>query len=171
MNAEINNGQFILFNDQPNTAGIEIHYAGNINIDPTLPDGWICRANRKKIIIFNIGNNKLSPEQTLFTFSGKLNIKFAFAATSDLQKINISTTNPKRNWDNIYYEGSDISNISEDWDSIQNKNESGTKKSYAQIVNDRHIKRTNKLLQAEKPIQTPSATTTRTTRTTTTGGY
>lgn len=169
MNAEIKNGTFILYNDQTTLAGIEIHYAGNITIEPTLPEGWVCRANRKKIIIFNLGSNPLSSEQSLFTFAGKLNVKFAFAATTDLTKINISVSNPKRTWDNIYFKGSDISNISEDWDSIENKNESGAKKSYSQIVSSNHIKQTNKLLQAEKPKQTPSAPTTRTTRTT--GGY
>jgi len=170
MNAEITNGTFILYNDQPTLAGIEIHYAGNITIEPTLPEGWVCRANRKKIIIFSLGTNPLSSEQSLFTFAGKLNVKFAFAATKDLTKISISVSNPKRTWDNIYFKDADFTSLSEDWNTIENKNESGAKKSYSQIVSSNHIKQTNKLLTEEKPSSTPSATqTTRSTRTT--GGY
>lgn len=167
MNAEITNGTFILYNDQPTLAGIEIHYAGNITIEPTLPEGWVCRANRKKIIIFSLGTNPLSSEQSLFTFAGKLNVKFAFAATSNLQKIKILTTISKRTWDSMYFVESDISNISEDWNTIENKNESGAKKSYSRIVSSNHIKQTNKLLTEEKPSSTPSVT--KTTRST--GGY
>lgn len=170
MNAEITNGTFILYNDQPTLAGIEIHYAGNITIEPTLPEGWVCRANRKKIIIFSLGANPLSSEQSLFTFAGKLNVKFAFAATTNLTKISISISNPKRTWDNIYFKDADFTSLSEDWNTIENKNESGAKKSYSQIVSSNHIKQTNKLLTEEKPSSTPSATqTTRSTRTT--GGY
>jgi len=167
MNAEIKNGTFILYNDKPTLAGIEIHYAGNITIEPTLPEGWVCRANRKKIIIFSLGTNPLSSEQSLFTFAGKLNVKFAFAATTNLTKISISVSNPKRTWDNIYFKGSDFTSMTEEWDNIENKNESGAKKSYSQIVSSNHIKQTNKLLTEEKPSSTPSAT--KTTRTT--GGY
>tara|TARA_R100000655_G_scaffold59411_1_gene97838 strand:- start:1762 stop:2265 length:504 start_codon:yes stop_codon:yes gene_type:complete len=167
MNAEIKNGTFILYNVQPTLAGIEIHYAGNITIEPTLPEGWVCRASRKKIIILNLGSNILSSDQSLFTFSGKLNIKFAFAATTDLIKISISVSNPKRNWNNRYFKGADFTSMTENWDSIENKNESKKSLDSSNIVSQRHIKQTNKFLTEEKPSSTPSAT--KTTRTT--GGY
>lgn len=170
MNAELKNGSFILYNAS-DMLGIEIHYSGQITIDPKLPQDWICRANTNTILIFSLGNNKLNIEQELFTYTGTLNVKYAFATPNGKDKKNISVANPKRNWDNIYFKDADFTSLTEDWDSIQSKNKSNIKKGYTSIVNQNHIKQTNKLLQAEKPKQTPSATTTRTTRTTTTGGY
>ena len=77
MNAEIKNGNYILYNDQPNLAGIEINYTGFVNINPTVPEGWICRASTNKILIINLGTIPLNVAQTLFQFPGSFNVTYA----------------------------------------------------------------------------------------------
>jgi len=169
MNIEQNNGTLSIFAAN-HMLGIEIHYSGNITINPTLPDNWICRANKSKIIIFSLGTNKLQVEQELFTYTGTLNIKYAFATSSGTDKKIISISNPKRTWDNIYYKGTDYTSITNTWDKIQSKNKSNTIKGYKNIVNTNHIRITDKLLKSNK-ISTKATISTTKPSTRTTGGY
>ena len=173
MNAETQNGKLILYNTNPELAGLEIHYTGNVQIEPTMPSGWICRANNKKIIILNTGINKFETEQQLFIYTGELKIRLIIGGDTSGNRLSIQLSNPNRSWNNGYYQGADISTMTETWDSIQSKSKSASRSlSYSSIVSKKHIKETNKILQAEKLTQTPSATTTRKNRTTrTTGGY
>jgi hemin uptake protein HemP len=174
MNAETQNGKLILYNVNTEISGLEIHYTGNVQINPTMPEGWLCRANNKKIIIFNTGYNKLNTEQQLFNYIGELKIRLMFGGDKNGNKLDIEISNPNRSWNNIYFSNADISVMSENWDKIDSKSKSTSQsktETYSNIVSQKHIIESNKLLQAEKPTQTPAATTTRTTRTTTTGGY
>jgi hypothetical protein len=136
INAEIINGEFILYNNVPNIVAIELHYKGQININSTLPEGWFLRANNSKIIIVNLGTQQLS-QTSLFKFEGKLNINVAFAVTKKLKKHHITTKNPKRNWSNSYFLGSDITNISDNWDTIKNTHISTPKNNENNSVNSK----------------------------------
>jgi hypothetical protein len=169
MNIEQNNGTLTIF-AATDMLGIEIHYSGNITINPTLPDNWLCRANKNKIIIFSLGTNKLQVEQELFTYTGKLNIKYAFATPNGIDKKIISISNPKRTWDNIYYKGADYTSMTDTWDNMQSKNESNTIRGYKSIVNTNHIKITDKLLKTEN-LTTKATISTTKPNTGTTGGY
>ena len=119
--AQINNGEFKIFNNIPNIAAIELHYKGSVYITPTLPEGWFLRAGKNKIIIANLGINSLS-ENTLFKFEGKLNINVSFAITKTLKKHFIYIKKTKRNWNNSYFLGSEIDKLNENWETIKSTN-------------------------------------------------
>tara|TARA_R100000808_G_C2134995_1_gene143469 strand:- start:311 stop:994 length:684 start_codon:yes stop_codon:yes gene_type:complete len=130
MDSEIKNGKFILYNTDTSTSGIEIHYTGNVTITPLVPEGWIFRANKKKILIFNLGTNTLGNQQELFSFIGKFNIRYGFVVNKNLERTDIMPSNPKRNWSNSYHADQEISTMTENWDSIQDQNDiSAAKKS------------------------------------------
>jgi hypothetical protein len=166
MNAELKNGSFILYNAQ-DIRGIEIHYTGSITINPTLPTGWVCRANKNKILIFNMSNEKLNSEQNLFTYTGTIKIRYAFGTADGRSKTYITISNPKRNWNNIYYRGADFTSLTENWDTIENKDKSNSKTGFTSIVNQQHIKETNKIFKVDKTIKRPSVSVS----TSSSGGY
>ncbi len=120
--ADISDGKFILYNTLPDLAGIEISHAGNIYINPTLPDGWILRASKKKILIFNMGTNILENGHQLFTYEGTFNFRNMMGATKTAERVNMSCLNSKRNWDNNYHSVTELGYMTENWDAIENKN-------------------------------------------------
>ena len=125
--ADISNGKFILYNEFPTLAGIEINYTGNIYFSSTLPEGWVLRANKKKVLIFNMGTNQIGHGDTLFTYEGELRIKYCFGGTKEGEKVKIKTPNKRISWNSNKMWG--LTEQTNTWESMESKNKSKPKES------------------------------------------
>ena len=121
---DIEKGAITLHNITPNLAGVEITYSGNVYFNPTLPEGWIMRAGRKKILIVNFGENILVSGESVCSYEGKLNIKMGIGVTKALVRLPIGLINPTNLWVGPTFGGASMDLHTENWDTIENKNES-----------------------------------------------
>ena len=118
--AEIIDGKFRIYNTYPELAGIQINYSGEVYINPTLPEGWILRAGKNTILIFNMGTNIIENGSDLFFYEGVLNVRSCLGATKTGERVMLTILNKKILWGDSKMLG--MTEKTDTWDSLEHNN-------------------------------------------------
>ena len=97
--------------------GIQVHFKGNAEITPQLPEGWILQGNNNKMIMFALSGVAIK-KQTLFTYKGKINISNLILSDKNANKVTCGRQISRDDWENQpNHLDSDASN----WDEMEIK--------------------------------------------------
>ena len=97
--------------------GVQIHFKGNAEITPQLPEGWIMQGNNNKILIFSLSGTPIY-KQTLFTYKGKIDIRNLILSDKDSNKVTCGLQISKDAWES---QNNAVDSDTTDWDKMEIK--------------------------------------------------
>ena len=77
--------------------GIQLHFIGEAEITPELPEGWILQGNSSRMIMFTLQANPIQ-NQTLFTYTGSIDILKAIVSNDKGEQLSETIKEVNSNW-------------------------------------------------------------------------
>ena len=77
--------------------GIQLHFIGEVEITPELPEGWILQGNNNTILMFTLGANSIQ-NQELFTYKGYIKIVKAIISNDKGEQLSETIKEVNSNW-------------------------------------------------------------------------
>ena len=77
--------------------GIQLHFIGEAEITPELPEGWILQGNNNTILMFTLGANSIQ-NQELFTYKGYIKIVKAIISNDKGEQLSETIKEVNSNW-------------------------------------------------------------------------
>ena len=77
--------------------GIQLHFIGEAEITPELPEGWILQGNNNTILIFTLGANPIQ-NQELFSYRGYIKIVKAIISNDKGERLSERIKEVNSNW-------------------------------------------------------------------------
>jgi hypothetical protein len=135
--------------------GVQLHFIGEAEITPELPEGWILQGNNNTILMFTLGNNPIQ-NQTLFTYKGYIKIVKAIISNGKGEQLSERIKEVNSNWDSQSF---DFSIDTSSWEDYKDTKRVGKVNRTTYNLPDYNLPK------VEKQIKTRSRTTTRPTYT------
>ena len=77
--------------------GVQLHFIGEAEITPELPEGWILQGNNNTILMFTLGANPIQ-NQELFTYKGYIKIVKAIISNDKGEQLSERIKEVNSNW-------------------------------------------------------------------------
>ena len=135
--------------------GIQLHFIGEAEITPELPEGWILQGNNNTILMFTLGANSIQ-NQELFTYKGYIKIVKAIISNDKGEQLSETIKEVNSNWVSQSF---DFSIDTSSWEDYKDTKRVG------KVNRTRYNLPDYNLPKVEKQIKTRIRTTTRPTYT------
>ena len=132
--------------------GIQLHFIGEVEITPELPEGWILQGNNNTILMFTLGANSIQ-NQELFTYKGYIKIVKAIISNDKGEQLSETIKEVNSNWSSQSF---DFSIDATSWEDYKDTKRVG------KVNRTRYNLPDYNLPKVEKQIKTRSRTTTTT---------